>query len=740
MIFYCIAMETSQLENKVELMQQRGFVKNYKSIFMFTFKHFFPLLVVVLAIVFFQGIFFSGASDSWEVAVSLEKINLVHTFETFLDQATKDKDTAIHIIQWTFLQQDDFLITHDNLVTYQWFIMPKNLTLSTQLPLKPISYFDAVNYDITELERFVKHIVLVDQEASSYKLKNTQIAIHDGLVNTFNLSCFLENKILTKSCSHYLEEFFQSFFVYQLSMDYAWLQSISTTIQQKDYPSYQKLFCESMKKYILYSNDDSQELTPIFNNCGSGYSDFYKRISFFIDIQKQLGEKYISADVYKDPLLNAYKLLSYQQILYRDFASFKIRRNQYTAYLAYVEALIKRDAISPFYKDEIYRYNTHYLKPTLLTIRHDNRRPGIKDTEVMQIVKNIDLINNWNVLGYASGLRLSIKNPELLRSTATVQTQDTTNIQDHITKGIANITYFVVAQSAIVGDTIGLEGYFLVADQKIASKLQLIYTNSSFLVSGVDIIGYPELTQTLQWLISSRVTSIWELFVVLETNLSSYQNQTSGGISDILTMCDEVKELETTLSMQVVSCTPDILVINKLIGWTVINYSFLLDGMIPTSIKVSDAKLQKEIDAAIQEENFRFSSIEDVITFALSTSKTSSPIIHAWSTNTLLTIEDFQKFLKIEINDIAEKGSTILVDFSIQGINFIANYDITKHNFKGLYFKDILRNGQPYPIKNFVLTLEESNQKEIDLFLQDPLNHIKEIDFTAWKNFMEKKK
>jgi hypothetical protein len=102
-------------------------------------------------------------------------------------------------------------------------------------------------------------------------------------------------------------------------------------------------------------------------------------MGFFVDIQSQLADKYISPDVYKDPLLNAYKLLSYQQILYQDFQELKIRKNEYSLYLAYAQELIKRNALPQLYLDELYRYNTYYLKPTLLTTRYDRRRSGIKE-------------------------------------------------------------------------------------------------------------------------------------------------------------------------------------------------------------------------------------------------------------------------------------------------------------------------------------------------------------------------
>ncbi|MEI7563947.1 MAG: hypothetical protein WCJ39_10370, partial [bacterium] len=144
--------------------------------------------------------------------------------------------------------------------------------------------------------------------------------------------------------------------------------------------------------------------------------ELYRRMGFFVDIQQQLTDKYISTDVYKDQLLNEYKLLSFQQILYQDFQELKIRNDEYTIYLDYVQELIKRHGLSQFYLDELYWYNTYYLKPTLLTTRYDRRRTSIKESEIMQVVKTIDTINIGDMLSNASGLTLLVSNPALIQS------------------------------------------------------------------------------------------------------------------------------------------------------------------------------------------------------------------------------------------------------------------------------------------------------------------------------------
>lgn len=64
-------------------------------------------------------------------------------------------------------------------------------------------------------------------------------------------------------------------------------------------------------------------------------------------------------------LLNQYKLLSYQQQIYQDFFINKVDIYKINTYLDFVKELLKKNAIEPFYKDEIYRYNNKYLSLAL---------------------------------------------------------------------------------------------------------------------------------------------------------------------------------------------------------------------------------------------------------------------------------------------------------------------------------------------------------------------------------------
>jgi hypothetical protein len=133
-------------------------------------------------------------------------------------------------------------------------------------------------------------------------------------------------------------------------------------------------------------------------------------------------------------------------------------------------------------------------------------------------------------------------------------------------------------------------------------------------------------------------------------------------------------------------------------------------------------------------------SLTSIITTVLSTtSSVSMDTTHQGWANTLTALESIQKFLRITPNDVAEKDGKVLVDITLQGVNFIAFYVPQTQTLWPRYFKDILINNTPLPIQKLSLVLVRTGQDTINTFLKNPLSIIKKLDLTAWKNYSEKK-
>ncbi len=89
------------------------------------------------------------------------------------------------------------------------------------IPIKEISYFSGSSYDISELENFMNNFVFTKKISNTKSFTRVQLPLTKTLVDDFNLSCLFENKISNNTCNHYLNDFFNRFFVYNVSMDYS---------------------------------------------------------------------------------------------------------------------------------------------------------------------------------------------------------------------------------------------------------------------------------------------------------------------------------------------------------------------------------------------------------------------------------------------------------------------------------------------------------------------------------------
>lgn len=190
-----------------------------------------------------------------------------------------------------------------------------------------------------------------------------QLPLQTSLIDDFNLSCISENKLSSRTCNHYLDNFLDSFFIYMIPKDYTGLEQIFNFIKSNE--TDKSRFCQGLSKYLLYSNDQSETIANLFDLCGKEYTEIFKRTTLFMEIQSDLENQSFKKISYKDPVLNEYKLLSYQQQIYQDFLINKADTYKINTYLDFVKEVLKKNTIAPFYKDEIYRYNNKYLSLSL---------------------------------------------------------------------------------------------------------------------------------------------------------------------------------------------------------------------------------------------------------------------------------------------------------------------------------------------------------------------------------------
>ncbi len=713
-------------------------IHRYQKISNFIFHYLIFFVALVVALIIFQKIIAQsttytifGTNDT----LLMQKTKLIAWFSKFLKQNIKDNDLNIHILQWDLQAEQWFIKSVNNLVEYKWFIVPRYFYLYNTLPVKQLSYFSWGDYEVTELENFVNNFVFTKKIIAKTAFINVQLPIEKTLIDDFNLSCIFENKISKIACNYYLGDFLNSFFVYNISADYIGLQNIFDAIQSNT--TNKGRFCEWLSKYLLYANDQSDSIKELFGKCGQHYEDVFKRTTLFMEIQKTLENQSFEKISYKDPLLNAYKLLSYQQQIYQDFLINRADSYKISTYLDFVKEVLKKNTLASFYKDEIYRFNNNYLALSLEKTSYQSTTftQNLWWSKIASLITMINTLNEGEPLFGFSWLINEIQNKSLIApKEISIWSGITISMEEKIQKKLQSISYLTIEKKTVSETTIDIIWYlkFFSPDKNETIKSHIIidYLNDMLLVKSIELQNKPEINDVIKNLLLIQNFSLWEMYSYISKNLVFYE-QDNSPISATNDLCPGLQSLK---NITLVSCTNTLAKIDQ----KSINYEFTLQNGGIENITISDKYLENSIKMSYSTIVANTYTLIDSIQAIL---RYKAPLqTHEGTTNAIVVFEKIQQYLWIKANDIADKDGKILVDISLGGINFIVNYTLSTNTLGPWYFKDILVNGKPYTIQNFNLPLDDSHQNDINTFVIDPLTVIKNTDLTAWQNYNEKLK
>jgi len=720
----------------------KDFTKTYIRAYKLSFKHIIFILVIVLAFFLSLNIFGKKLSpDQIDYQLNIKKIKIIWEFNKLLSQNIENRDLVIYILQWYLNIQWDFIRSIDNLITYKWFIIPKYLSIYKTLILKDIWYFSNPNYDILELKSFIYNIVLTPKQ-NYEKIKNVQLPLQDSISNTFKIWCVLDTLLYNATCDHYIQTFLNEFFIYNIKNNYDEFEKIFYKLSKNK--KYKGTLCENIQKYVLYSNDTNQVIKDLFTTCNDSWYQTIKRIDWFIKIQDQLEKKHITLDMYNDRMLNEYKLISLQQLLYQDISNNRIEIDNISLYLDFLKELLKKNWIDNFYKDEIYRFNNQYLikeieKP--LNYFNETKKIGINS-----IIDNINIINQWNSLIWFKWLEYQIINKNLIEILTWYISGDQLSNEQKITRKIASIPYLTVTARSISWNDITIDWYFQIyanassdnystasnEETKLIVILNMTYQNNSLIVKKILIPEKQNLNSVMNNLLFKNWLTIGETYSYISKNLSLY-DQNSINLNQVNQdlICENLRQDPIVDTLNQCDLKEILITTNK------IQYKFLLNNFQIIKLEISNKSLENQIQNTViiwkTDSSNLMNKIEEIISI-----KTQKE--YEWSYNSISIIQTIQEYLWDEPNDIAEKSWKVLIDFSLWEFNFIWNYNLTNNSIWPLYFKDILSDNKPLSIKGFNLILDDLHQTQIDSFKSDTENYIKTLDFIAWKTYSELKK
>jgi hypothetical protein len=174
----------------------------------------------------------------------------------------------------------------NNLISYKDLVMPNTIFAYNLDDIKSKEYFEDKGYDINDLESFATNILFTNSEQITKDTKPLiSLPLDENIENTFYLKCINNTKIMNISCDYYIQNFLDTFLIYDIQQDYEGLTDIFNSLKNT---KHKDNMCKSMEKYILYSNDTNEKLENIFIACGDNYYEKFHTLELFLDIQNQL--------------------------------------------------------------------------------------------------------------------------------------------------------------------------------------------------------------------------------------------------------------------------------------------------------------------------------------------------------------------------------------------------------------------------------------------------------------------
>lgn len=715
-------------------------------------KAIFKYGLFIITIIFWLRKFVSVINSDYNINniinhdLSTQKARLIENFSKKLSQIQDNKDITWYITLGDTKDDNETFQSYNNLIAYKWFIIPRIFRITKTTPLQALSYYASGNYSKDEMESFLKNMIISNNKTFDLRNKQQQLPITNSIIETFNINCIFQNKIYNKICSSTTENFINSFFIYNIDIDIHWFTTVFQELIKKE--EFKKTLCTNLVNYSLYSNNTSENINRFIEYCWEKDKDKFQKFIYFSEIQKELESKYISPKVYNDDIINTYKLISFQQIIYNDLFNKRVNTERIIWYFNFLQEILKKNKISKFYKEEIYYFNNYYIQKPL-----ENPEITSKITEksdINDIYKQINIINNWSLLIWLKWLITQINPNIIINDVAVIDNQPEQDYEKILNLLLQQITNFSIQEKFFSGNNILVNGVMTLdnnniqiwdnnKEKNIWLRLRLTEKERKLHIKQVELVWYKELTDIVNQLTQREDRVIVDLQKYINQNSSLIKEAWAIQGSSTEEICNNIKASLTWQNVQICDnnkISIDIIRKNKATTLNILHNNFILSKI---DINNTGAKeilnqylQQSEIQAKIQNNWINKDNISIFLTDLIYNLFNYKPKIiennnYQWSTNTIIIIEKIKTYLGITVSDIIEKNWKILIEFTIKNINFIWNYNADTSTIQTIYFKDVTTNNLPMIIKNLSIIVDDKHQNTNNRFTNDPLWYIKQV-------------
>lgn len=705
-------------------------VKSYTLVYMIVFVLGVPLLAFTMSVVVFITLqshaYTLSSSGMRSTSLVAKEKQIITTVETVHKKTFSWQDISVILANGFFQQNNNTIVSVDNLITYKWLLLPRMATIQTILPLQDKKFFSQPNYDVRELDRYMKDIIFWPLVVSAdTQQKNELLPIPWGrLLPYFSLDCLEDTKLSSAICDYYVVWFLDSMHAYDLSQDYDWLQLIFDGI--KGTPKYRNIFCTNLQAYISYARDVSPKIAGIMDMCGGEVAHTYDLLRSFFVVQADMKEMTPSVTVFPDKNINAYKLISLQQQIFLEISKKRLNQPRIAVYLQFVEELLKKDAIEHVYKDIAFLFNNAYLASVLSSPSFNTSLS--KKEEVKLLQQKIRSVNEGSELKGYVWLQKQLFNGQLA---VLLQDKDS-SVGDMQTTGITLIERFNakfsfdalrILEQQQIGEQVSVYGRLAIGHPEEMYTVRLLFSNymGSFIIDQIDFVDMTgKLNETLQAIVSKNKFTLPQIYDYLVKNMTLLNSE-----QPEVTLCDKLIKAITAIS----GCNDqqiDVQVMTK--SWLIV-YSFAhISGQV-THLYLTDKERWIVVWDKFSGVQTNELSISDYIQEVITYDPPAAPVAEIpndVSQAERMAIDDrLNTYLGISSTAIMKKDTQTLVMFTLQGIEFIAMYDIPTSTIVQLFFKKVWP-GQWFTKIN--LLLDSTNIDILDQFTKDPLVYLETLD------------
>lgn len=726
------------------------------------FKYWVFLLIAIFSTIKIYSIFSNKSIEIYDKnSLESQKETKINEFTKKLQQKNNQGSFTWPLMLWQIQETNEYIESFNNLVYYKGFVVPRFFWVSKIAQIKDINYFKDGNYSLEELDILFKNIFIWSNKNINKPQKNISFPLSKWIIEDFNLQCLFQKKINNFICNIFVEKFLNEFFIYNIETDIDNFKYIMNNIllQRK----YNQNWCTQVLHYAYYTEKENIELENILKQCSPIHQEEYRLFINFTEIQKELFNKFISNRIYKDEIINTYKLISFQQIINDDITNKIINIDRINWYFSFLQELLKRDNIWLFYKELTYYFNNYHLKKAIENVEITSKIAN--KIEIDNISKQIMWFNNWNQLIWYTWLTEQV-NKNLIEKETFISPKEEKeeNYEQKIENLLKQIQDIDIKQKYLSGSDILINWIRKIIKKEnikkenldtidITTKLRLEENKNTLLVKQISFEWFDEISDAINKIIETKNWWYWDLKKYVDQNKFLFTATNETNEEEIESVCRNLSQVLVDQEIKVCNKNRvdiDLLRKNKIITMKVSHNNFLLN-----KIDISDDNAKALLNKYLSNPNIINKMNYEKITkidFVEFMQKTISEFIQflpkedwttEWSSNTMIIMERIKTYLWVQVNDIVEKNEKVLLDFTITWIPFLWYYNIKDNKISPIYFKEANKAKTPIIIKNFSLTLTDENKATLNIFISQPLELIKQYspeDYILYQKFLSENK